>query len=51
VKDAHVDNVKAKECMSLTFAKTHALDETLEGLEHIWGPGDLTSVTNLKVEV
>lgn len=51
VKEAHVDNVKAKECMSLAFAKTHALDETKEGLEHIWGPGDMTSVKNLKVEV
>jgi len=51
VRDAHVDNVKAKECMSLTFAKTHALDETKEGLEHIWGPGDLTSVDSLKIEV
>jgi len=51
IKDAHVDNVKAKECMSLTFAKTHALDETKEGLEHIWGPGDLTSVDSLKIEV
>jgi hypothetical protein len=51
VKEAHVDNVKAKECMSLAFAKTHALDETREGLEHIWGPGDLTSVVSLKIAV
>jgi len=51
IKDAHVDNIKAKECMSLTFAKTHALDETKQGLEHIWGPGDLTSVDSLKKEV
>jgi len=51
VKDAHVDNVKAKECMSIAFAKTHALDETKEGLEHIWGPGDLHSVKDLKIAV
>jgi len=51
VKDAHVDNVKAKECISLTFAKTHAPDETKEALEHIWGPGDLSSVVSLKIEV
>jgi programmed cell death protein 4 len=51
VKDAHVDNVKAKECMSLAFAKTHSLDEKKEGLEHIWGPGDLSSVKNLKIAV
>jgi len=51
VKDAHVDNIKAKECMSLAFAKTHALDETKEGLEHIWGPGDLHSVKDLKIAV
>jgi len=51
VKDAHVDNVKAKECIALTFAKTHAPDETKESLEHIWGPGDLTSVVSLKIEV
>lgn len=51
VKDAHVDNVKAKECMSLVFAKTHALEETKEGLEHIWGPGDLSSVKDLKIAV
>jgi len=51
VKDAHVDNVQAKECISLTFAKTHSLDETKEGLEHIWGPGDLSSVVSLKIEV
>lgn len=51
VKDAHVDNVKAKECISLTFARMHAPDETKESLEHIWGPGDLTSVVSLKIEV
>jgi len=51
VKDAHVDNIKAKECMSLAFSKTHALDETKEGLEHIWGPGDLSSVVSLKIAV
>jgi len=50
VKDAHVDNKKAKECMSLAFARTHSVDNK-ESNEHIWGPGDLTSVVSLKVAV
>jgi hypothetical protein len=50
IKDATIDNPKAKECMALTFATTHSVDGR-ESMEHIWGPGDLTSVNSLKIAV
>jgi len=50
IKDAKIDNVKAKECMALTYSTTHSVDGK-ESIEHIWGPGDLTSVISLKVAV
>jgi len=50
IKEAYVDNVKAKECMSLAFARAHSV-EAKESLEHIWGPGDFTSVVSLKIAV
>jgi len=50
IKDALVDNKYAKETMSLAFAITHSTDEKRR-LEHIWGPGDLSSVENLKKAV
>jgi len=50
IKDATIDNAKAKECMALTFGTTHSVDGK-ESMEHIWGPGDLTSVTSLKIEI
>jgi programmed cell death protein 4 len=47
VKDAIVDNNFAKETLSLVYAISF---DSLEKrrLEHIWGPGDLTSVEQLK---
>jgi len=50
IKDAQVDNNLAKETMSLAFAMTHSTDEKRR-LEHVWGPGDLTSVESLKSAV
>jgi len=50
VKDAHVDNTHAKESIALAFATTHSTDERRR-LEHIWGPGDGTSVEQLKEAV
>jgi programmed cell death protein 4 len=49
VKDAHVDNEHAKETLSLAYATLHS-DEKRR-LEHIWGPGDLRSVDQLKEAV
>jgi programmed cell death protein 4 len=49
VKDAHVDNEHAKEALSLAYATLHS-DEKRR-LEHIWGPGDLRSVDQLKEAV
>jgi programmed cell death protein 4 len=50
VKDAQVDNKHAKESLALAFATTHSTDEKRR-LEHIWGPGDGTSVEQLKTAV
>jgi len=50
IKDAQVDNNLAKQTMSLAFAMTHSPDEKGR-LEHIWGPGDMTSVDSLKAAV
>jgi len=49
VKDAIVDNEHAKESLSLAYATTHSVEK--RRLEHIWGPGDLTSVEQLKEAV
>jgi len=46
VKDAHMDNVHAKESLALAYATTHSTDEKRR-LEHIWGP-DGSSVEQLK---
>jgi len=50
IRDATIDNSKAKECMSLTYSTTHSVDGK-GSIEHIWGPGDLTSVNSLKIAV
>jgi hypothetical protein len=49
VKDAIVDNEPAKESLALAYATTHSVEK--RRLEHIWGPGDLTSVEQLKEAV
>eukprot|EP01126_Amoeba_proteus_P026006 TRINITY_DN2580_c0_g1_i9.p1 TRINITY_DN2580_c0_g1~~TRINITY_DN2580_c0_g1_i9.p1 ORF type:complete len:318 (+),score=49.60 TRINITY_DN2580_c0_g1_i9:155-1108(+) len=48
--DAHIDNQWAKEALSLAFAMLHSSDEKRR-LEHVWGPGDLTSVPELETAV
>jgi len=50
LKDAYIDNSKAKECMSIAYGISHSTIERVR-MEHIWGPGDLTSVTALKTSV
>jgi len=50
VKDAHVDNEYAKEAMALAYATLHSHEEKRR-LDHIWGPGDLRSVDELKEAV
>jgi len=50
IKDAIVDNPHAKETMALAFAVTHSTEEQSR-IEHIWGPGDLSSVESLKKAV
>jgi len=49
-QDAQVDNTYAKETMSLAYATIHSGEQKIR-LEHIWGPGDLTSVDSLKKAV
>lgn len=50
LRDAHIDNEWAKESLALAFATVHSSDEKRR-LEHVWGPGDLTSVNELKAAV
>jgi len=50
VKHSHVDNNHAKETLALAYATNHSTDEKRR-LEHIWGPGDGTSVEMLKEAV
>eukprot|EP01127_Copromyxa_protea_P003399 TRINITY_DN13214_c0_g1_i1.p1 TRINITY_DN13214_c0_g1~~TRINITY_DN13214_c0_g1_i1.p1 ORF type:complete len:333 (-),score=86.46 TRINITY_DN13214_c0_g1_i1:55-996(-) len=49
-KDAIVDNEHAKESLSLSYATTSNPIEKRR-LQHVWGPGDLTSVEQLKEAV
>jgi hypothetical protein len=50
IKNAHIDNPKAKECMSLAYALTHSVEDKSRR-EHVWGPADMTSVNALKSAV
>lgn len=50
VKDAEVDNHHAKEALALVYATVHSSEERGR-LEHIWGPGNLRSVQELKETV
>ena len=45
-----MDNEHAKESLSLAYATTHSTDEKRR-IEHIWGPGDGSSVEQLKEAV